>query len=1652
MNERTDMIRLEVRALQVVNFALQQNGVQILEDVVIHNDGPALEQVSLEICSQPEFCQRLSQHIDFLPADASFQVRGLELQLNAAFLASLTERVTGTLQLCLMQGETCLAEASLELTALAYDQWHGLGIHPELLCAFVTPNHPEIARLTARAAELLGKWTGDPSLDAYQSQDPNRVLAQAAAVYGAIQERSVVYAVPPASFEAVGQRLRLCDAVLEQKLGTCLDLSLLYTACLEAIGLHPLLILKQGHAFAGLWLEDLTFSESVQDDASLVTKRLAEGIQELAVVECTALTAGKQVSFDEAAATAQREMNDVEAILDVTRARLSGVRPIPMRVHTEDGWRFEEADHKAAVLTGAPKTVSGPLDLSNGPAETPASKKLRWERKLLDLGLRNALINLRLSKSMIPILASSLDELENALSDGEDFDILPRPADWNLGGADFETMHELGSFTALIQSEFQNHRLRSVFSEAELGRAIKELYRSARTSMEENGANTLYLALGLLKWFENPRSTKARYAPLILVPIEMVRKSASEGYRIRLRDDDAQMNITMLEKLKQDFQMEIHGLDPLPADEHGIDTRRVFTLLRKAIMGQKNWDVLESAYLGIFSFSQFVMWNDIRNRSEDLARNKIVKSLMDGRLAWDAEEMELGRKVPEDRVLLPLSADASQLFAIEAACQGESFVLHGPPGTGKSQTITALIANALAQGRSVLFVAEKMAALEVVQRRLDKIGIGAFCLELHSNQSKKRNVLEQLRQATEVTRYQSSQDYAAKAEQIAQVRAELDAYADALHQPLQCGLSVFDLIGRYEASRDAQDLPPFRREILAHLTASDLERQRILVQRLVAAARAVGHPARHPLAPVGQSIYSQQLRMQLPERTAAYRSALQAVRPEIERFCSTLELRASSYRQLEIGADLARELQLWLTLPKSWAKAEDLNRTLLQAEALCAKARQELELRQTILARWKPSFLSQDAGALLTEYQANETKWALARLLGSNSLVKRLAPHALQAVQKETLGTELEVLGRYQTVKQELDRLRADCGSSLRELDRGDATDWTQVAVSAAQARESAKRLAGMTGSEQLRLRFCGEDGLRPVIETTLAAWEAFLPQRADFYQFLGIREHVGERWFDQQLALCDALMQRSDEMREWISWNAAVQEAELAGLSNIVQAYRGGMAHEAVAPAYEKSISQALVMEAIDASPALSRFSGAVFNEQIQQFRQLDAELMELAKQEIYCRLASRVPNFAREAAQSSELGILQRAIRSGGRGISIRRLFEQLPELLPRLCPCMLMSPISAAQYLDPNRKPFDIVVFDEASQLPTCKAVGVLARGENAVIVGDPKQMPPTTFFATNTLDEEHIETEDLESILDDCLALNLPQTHLLWHYRSRHESLIAFSNHQFYENKLYTFPSVNDRETKVRLVSIDGRFDRGKTRQNRAEAEAVVAELKRRCHDPKDSGLSVGVVTFNINQQNLIEDLLTEACRSDEALEAWAYHSEENIFIKNLENVQGDERDVILFSVGYGPDENGKVSMNFGPLNRDGGWRRLNVAVSRARCEMIVFSALRPDQINLSRTSAEGVAALRAFLEYAGGQALWEDENTVSVRRAEPEGVAAAICKALEERGYATDRLVGHSEFRIDIGVVDPKAPERYLLGILLDGSAYGAAKTTRRIIG
>lgn len=385
-------------------------------------------------------------------------------------------------------------------------------------------------------------------------------------------------------------------------------------------------------------------------------------------------------------------------------------------------------------------------------------------------------------------------------------------------------------------------------------------------------------------------------------------------------------------------------------------------------------------------------------------------------------------------------------------------------------------------------------------------------------------------------------------------------------------------------------------------------------------------------------------------------------------------------------------------------------------------------------------------------------------------------------------------------------------------------------------------------------------------------------------------------------------------------------------------------------------------------------------------------------------------------------------------------------------------MMSPLSVAQYLPADAEPFDLVIFDEASQIPTWDAIGVIGRGRQVIVVGDPKQLPPTHFFERHIPGQElegdaaEVVVQDLESILDECLGAGVPSIELIWHYRSRHESLIAFSNHMYYGGRLVTFPSPVTRDDAVSFRHVaNAVYARAGARTNPLEARAVVAEVASRLRQCIDSGVShtIGIVTFNAEQQTLIQNLLDEAQRDDPSLEAFfAEDRMEPVRVWNLEGVQGEERDLMLFSLTYGPDQAGRVAMNFGPLNQSGGERRLNVAVTRAREELVVFGSLRPEQIDLSRTSAVGVAHLKQFMQFAmrGARAFATFATAPLGDHESP--FESAVAERLRALGWVVHSQIGASNFRIDLAVVDPEEQGSYLAGIECDGATYHRGATAR----
>jgi very-short-patch-repair endonuclease len=533
--------------------------------------------------------------------------------------------------------------------------------------------------------------------------------------------------------------------------------------------------------------------------------------------------------------------------------------------------------------------------------------------------------------------------------------------------------------------------------------------------------------------------------------------------------------------------------------------------------------------------------------------------------------------------------------------------------------------------------------------------------------------------------------------------------------------------------------------------------------------------------------------------------------------------------------------------------------------------------------------------------------------------------------------------------------------------------------------------------------------------------------------------------------------IEHRDELSRWSHFLRMRRAATDRGLDRLTKlAEDGTLQPPQLVPAFLFVFFNTLSGSLLADHPELSDFSGVTHDMVRTQFAEADRKAIALFRERAAFSIDRRpIPagNGKGPVREWTDLTLIRHEINKQTRHIPIRQLVRRGGGALQALKPCFMMGPLSVAQYLAPGEINFDLIVMDEASQLRPEDAIGAIARGSQIVIVGDPKQLPPTNFFQRVLIDSDDQEDEESltvveegESILDVASTLYQPVRQLTWHYRSRHHSLIAFSNREFYQGKLVIFPSAfrDDATLGVKYHPVlDGVYE---TSRNAREASVVVSAVLDHMRRHPDE--SLGVVAMNSDQRELIEELLDKELRTDPFAvnyQGRAAAGLEPFFVKNLENVQGDERDVIFISVTYGPDSRGNQYMRFGPINSANGHRRLNVLFTRARKRTVVFSSLDPDRIQVNANSAWGLRAFKQYLTFARSGVLESPE--VSGREPESD-FETAVGSVLKSHGYTVDMQVGVAGFFIDLAVRHPTRPGAHLVGIECDGASYHSGRSAR----
>lgn len=1138
----------------------------------------------------------------------------------------------------------------------------------------------------------------------------------------------------------------------------------------------------------------------------------------------------------------------------------------------------------------------------------------QWIKQLVDLGGRNRMLYYRdLTRGTI-----RLDDVE------------PRVIDLLLGGTD--TGLKSYAWTDPVGA----------------ARRIKAIRAKARENLEEEGVSTLFLAMGLATWESSRRQDPA--APVVFWPLNVSVEFAGGEPSVQVVGEP-EVNPALELVMELDFGVSLMDPEALDAGHSLRDIGQAFDDIDVQLAGVPGFSLNRyPIIIGNFSYEKLAMVEDLGIDPAGLLDHPLVAAIAGDQSA--GESLAIRRPThdalrdAENQVNehLILDADPTQRAILGRVLAGESLVIEGPPGTGKSQTIANLVATHAAHGRSVLFVAEKRAAIDAVLKRLEEVGLANLVLDLHGATTTRRRMASVLGEAVE-----QAEGWRGHANTIRDAGeagagdpgARLERHTRALHRvDEKRGCSVFEALEELGVRPDLSEVN-LSEAAGDSMTAAERERLVGLLSEWADRGGATDSPWTRQTDAAGAA--------ELADKTGEVKTRL---------------------------------LSLYSDLADAVPSVDWMQSTFRQAEKSCRVAGAASDL----LDRYTIGILSIDAASALEALEAGGPE-------EFTTTRRSLAEHTKADIAVEQVSEDLLLVSR---VREAADALALD------------------------PTAESLSRLAGMVPKMGEAAR--GLRRIRGVVDSVLL-----------------------DRPFRELLARLEALVEQRRIATNLPEIHRLERDLSAAGLDPVLEAIRTGSETTASSAVARRALNHAMLDSMLRDNSTLSSFDGPTLSSSVVSFRELENRRLDAAPGRIQPGVAAHL-----ESAVADHPGQLQ-AVRSEAnkarRHAPLRGIIEGASDVLLAARPCWAMSPLMVSQLLPSMIGLFDVVVFDEASQVFPADALPAIFRGKQVVIAGDRKQLPPTTFFMSGLGEDEGVADRDLglaadyQSILDLAYGI-LPVGSLGWHYRSQDDRLVAYSNTQFYRGALLTFPGVGvTSAVQHHLVTEPAPKDR--TYSNPHEVAEVVDLILEHARDRPNE--SLGVVAMGLEHATEITLSVEDRLRGVDSPVIRSFFEDsgaERFLVKNLERIQGDERDAIIVSLGYAPTPDGKLRHNFGPINQVGGERRLNVAVTRAKRRMTVVSSFRAADVDLSRSRSAGVRALKGFLQYAeaGGEPVGGHTST------DVGAMVRTITGRLTGAGLVAREMYGSSAAAVDVAVADPGDPGRFVAAITLDGRFYASLPT------
>jgi len=1699
-------IEITTSVASFISYLHYHNQMKILDSVGIRTiDGNTHDNIRLEVrlySGETSFADALTIGLGEL--GSATREETIDLKLNPVMFAAIRSNQTAEVSFEVFQLEQSLGEARVTVEMFPLNTWRcGFNRYRDILLlgSFSQPGDKAIPAIVAKSREIKSGMASPAGVSygvdtvGYQS-GPDSVRAETQALYEAIQSLRLEYSNPfPNANIPDGQPIRTVSEIVEDKSATCLDTAMMISSCLSYMGLRPLVVVVHGHAFAGVHLYEDFLDNPIQDLADISGLVVAGRI---ILFETTTLCVSEAPeSFASAQAIVSRYLDpnfdplkpgeprdlDQRYVLDVTFAQSRyNVRPLP-------SVSIDASGEVTVVNTEIPKAEFSFTGTTSTPNITlrddaaPDRVKI-WKNSLLDMTFNNPLLNReRRVSAKVGIPKGKLGEIE---------DLLQQP-NASLGIKPLEANDQpiqLSVFSELPES--LNNRLNEVLvtqkaisvsgTERTLSALLKKLISSSKASVQETGVNNLYMTFGSLTWDKEPANERAGQvtSPLFLLPVT-IKPAGRGGYSIQLDDtEDATPNETLALALsKHDIHVPV--LSNPQMDDAGFDIQGLIAQVRheiNVVHKKTHWIVAEDATIGTFDFSSFHMWKDLNNNWSKLAEVPLVKHLIETDGTKPFIEPGASAALPDIVALdseiekLPIPSDEAQVKAILKSLSGESFIIQGPPGTGKSQTITNLLARNLQEGKRVLFMSEKAAALAVVKTRLDSIGLGPFVLDLHDKGTKPSSIRNQLLAALDAAVEGDPTGKSVATTTYETALKTLASYPDKLHLVnAKHQESIYSSRDRMLAVPGTQTLT-LSADVLGKF---EVEARRAFLEKL------------RDLPEVGRSAGTYITNawsfsnIDLTELNLETKEALKLKVQKISEVFRDISSQTSTSVLLESISEFSELQELGIFEEGYLPSSGDLS-LARTPEASINRQQLKTSLSKLISATSQMKNYQEKLAQLNIDEIEVALNEALAKRFLQGRKLERVAqqvnPFLLIPVTRDQVGhafKELKIVVPLAHKVSELVEKTVGLGdiagvevftiTGLQEIDKRLRKLENLISATDASSRPNATLLqSALSDGNTAALKALG------FISRLLA----------DLFESLKMDDASIANWMHESKfgkTLTQAIPKWSEDclngdLRQLTRWSLVIDllsPLTKAGQNTaFVEVLSGKVSYDEAAFAFERSFLNLLFWKLLD-DQNLHNFDGVEHDSKIEQF---DSALVALRKHNQET-IASQVLEGRKFDARSSVgvSGALRAELGKARAQMPVRKLLQTYWETITQIAPIVAASPDSVARFLDINTAKFDLVVFDEASQIRVATSIGALGRASQAIVVGDSKQMPPTSIFrkADGSGEEEYDEEDayslnDQESILTMAVVSQIPSVMLTWHYRSQDEILIAFSNKEIYEGKLSSFPSprfgeqaLSDRKLRFEYeednfyVSSGRRAAKagdGNSRANTnlSEAKRVVKAIQKYVKDTPANEASLGVITMNEQQRQLIEDLLDEI--PDEKLtllRSSEKYPEDYIFVRALERVQGDERDVILFSLGFGPESQGaRVNLNFGPLIRSGSERRLNVAITRARKEMVVFASFRAKDMTIAETASKGMHLLKKFLEFIAGG---EVDLRISPRAVAEDRHRADVANALRAAGLKVSERHGMSNFRVDIAVADPNDETKCILAIMLDGKGWLDRKTS-----